>query len=174
MNATEILAYHHVALQPFCVIPIRNQPNVKNCLCLNMDCSKLSAPHTLLRYVPYFSRAVMQKGHMQTIKDHLTSIDIKSDAKLSVKYWNLKAGNSKPKVIWKVKNQFSAYKPLSKRCSLCLNEKLEIFEDKENNLWNNISEVISKCRHQNKNMLRTLASKIQNPNVKKIKDTSTQ
>lgn len=77
MNATEILAYHHVALQPFCVIPIRNQPNVKNCLCLNMDCSKLSAPHTLLRYVPYFSRAVMQKGHMQTIKDHLTSINIK-------------------------------------------------------------------------------------------------
>ena len=44
-------------------------------------------------------------------------------------------------------NQFSAFNPQSKRCSLCLNVKLEILEDKENNLLNKNSEVISKCRH---------------------------
>ena len=60
-----------------------------------------------------------------------------------------------------MKNQFSANNPQSKRCFPCLNEKLEILEDKENNLLNKKFEVlISNCRHQNKYMLRTLVSKI--------------
>ena len=87
--------------------------------------------------------------------------------KLSVEYVNLKVGNSNPKVTWAVKKQLSAYNPQSKRSSLCLNEKLEILEGKENNLLNNRSEAISKCRHHNKYMLQTLASKIQNPDVEK-------
>ena len=77
----------------------------------------------------------------------------KNDTKLSVDYWNLKAKNSNPKVTSAVKNQFSAYNPQSERCSLCLNKKLKILEDKENNLLNKKSELISKCRHQNKCML---------------------
>ena len=89
----------------------------------------------------------------------------KNDTKLSVECWNLNAGNSNPKVTWAVKNQFSACNPQSKRCSLCLNETLEILEDKEKNLLNKKYEVISKCRHQNKFMLRTLASKIPNLDV---------
>ena len=48
---------------------------------------------------------------------------------------------------------------------LCLNEKLEILEDKENNLLNKKSEVRSKCHQHNKYMLETLASKAQNPDV---------
>ena len=65
----------------------------------------------------------------------------------------MSAGNSNPKVTWAVRNQFSAYNPQSKRYFLCLNEKLEFLEDKENNLLNKKSEVISKCRHQNKYVL---------------------
>ena len=92
---------------------------------------------------------IHSKNDTQTIKDDSTSIDTKT-TKLSVEYWNWKAGNCNPKVTWAVKNQFSAYKPQSKRCSLCLKEKFEILEDKENNLLNKKSEVISKYRHQNK------------------------
>ena len=36
----------------------------------------------------------------------------------------------------------------------CLNEKLEILKDKENNLLNKKSELMSKCRHQSKHMFR--------------------
>ena len=89
----------------------------------------------------------------------------KNDTKISVEYWDLKARNSNPKVTCAVKNQLSAYNSQSKRCSLCLNEKLEILEDKKNSLLNKKSEVISKYRHQNKHMLRTLASKVQHPDV---------
>ena len=55
--------------------------------------------------------------------------------------------------------------PQSKRYSPCLNEKFEILKDKENNLLNKKIELILKCRHQNKYILQTLASKIQNPYV---------
>ena len=64
-----------------------------------------------------------------------------------------------------MKNQSIVYNLQSKRCFLCLNEKLEILEVKENNLLKKKSKIISKCHHQNKYMLRTLASKIQNPDV---------
>ena len=57
----------------------------------------------------------------------------KNDMEIS---WNLKAGNSNPKVTQAVKNQFSGYNPQSKRCSLYLNEKFKILEEKENNLLN--------------------------------------
>ena len=62
-------------------------------------------------------------------------------------------------------NQFIAYKPQSKRCLLCLNEKLEILEDKENNLLNKKSEVIQICCHQNKDIFQTLVLKRRNPDI---------
>ena len=71
------------------------------------------------------------KNDAQTIKDHSTSVNVKT--KLSVEYWNLKVGKSNTKVTWAVKNPISACNPQSKRCSLLLNEKLEILEDKGNN-----------------------------------------
>ena len=98
------------------------------------------------------------KGISETLlyANHKGSFNIskyENDTKLSVEYWNFKAGIYNPKASWAVKNQFRAYKPQSKRCSLCLNEKLEILEDKEeNNLLNRKSEIISKCHHQNKYM----------------------
>ena len=72
--------------------------------------------------------------YMYICSNHKNSFNInryKNDTKLSVEYWNLKAGNFNPKVTWAVKNQLCACNPQSKRCSLCLNEKLEILEDKE-------------------------------------------
>ena len=73
----------------------------------------------------------------------------KYDTKLSVEYWNFKAGNTNPKLTWEVKNHLSAYNLQSNKYSLYLNDKHEILEDKENNSLNKISEAIPKCRHQN-------------------------
>ena len=57
--------------------------------------------------------------------------------------------------------KFRAYKLQSKRCTFYLNEKLEMLEDRENNLLNKKSEVILKSRHQKKYMFTTIVSKIQ-------------
>ena len=51
------------------------------------------------------------------------------------------------------------YNPNTKRCSLCLNEKLEIARCKEQNLRNKRSEIINKCRHRNKFALALYDSK---------------
>ena len=41
----------------------------------------------------------------------------------------------------------SPYSPNSKRCYLCLNEKLEIATCRSNNLLNKKTELVSNCRH---------------------------
>ena len=44
-----------------------------------------------------------------------------------------------------------AYSNITKRCPLCLQEKLAIISyEKPEELLNKRSELISKCRHQNK------------------------
>ena len=53
----------------------------------------------------------------------------------------------------KIIKQVKDYNPATKRCALCLAEKLSILEHEGNNLLNKRSEIISKCRHRNKHML---------------------
>ena len=163
---------------------VLNKPvnqNTRKCNCINKNTCPLNG-NCLLKNVLYIATIKSDKKnyHPRNFKgisedtfkkryaNHKRSFNInryKNGTKLSVEHWNLKVGNSNPKVTWAVKKQFCAFNPQSKRCSLFLNEKLEILEDKENNLLNKKSEIIMKCRHQNKYMLRTLASKIQNPEV---------
>ena len=60
--------------------------------------------------------------------------------------------------ILKIKGRYNSYNPISRRCNLCLNEKLEILDDQDKNLLNKRSEIIPHCCHQNKFKLKTLGS----------------
>ena len=58
-------------------------------------------------------------------------------------------------IKWRVVQKAKAYSNITKRCSPCLEEKARrITADRRSSL-NKRSEVISKCRHQNKFMLST-------------------
>ena len=59
-----------------------------------------------------------------------------------------------PRISWSIKG----YNPNSRRCSLCLHEKLEIVDNPEEILLNKRLEVISQRRHRNKYKLKTLVS----------------
>ena len=48
----------------------------------------------------------------------------------------------------------------SKRCNLCLTEKLEILDNPDENFPNKRSEIISQCCHKNKYRIKSLASSI--------------
>lgn len=76
-----------------------------------------------------------------------------NDTALSKEVWRLKKNKETPKIRWKIIKKCSPYKPNSKNCNLCLNEKYEILTFKGNNLLNQKNELISKCRHQNKFLL---------------------
>ena len=82
----------------------------------------------------------------------------KHDTKLSTEYWTLKTKQLNPWISWMIKGIYKSDNPTSKRCNLCLTEKLEILENPGKKLLNKRSEIISQCRHKNKYRLKTLAS----------------
>ena len=76
----------------------------------------------------------------------------KSDTELSNKFWRIK-DKLNAKITWEILGRHQAYNTTSKRCSLCLNEKLKIALHKNNNMLNRQTEILDKCRHKNKYVL---------------------
>ena len=62
--------------------------------------------------------------------------------------WRIKNSGHHPKVKWKIVKKYVPYRPQTKRCLLCLNEKLEIAAYKKQKLLNKRNEIVSKCQHQ--------------------------
>ena len=92
--------------------------------------------------------------------NHKSSFKNKSKAsstELSKYLWELNEQNKQFTISWSIAKKCHDYNPVTKSCHLCLSEKLLIcnFKDK-NNLLNQRSELVSKCRHQNKFFLTTL------------------
>ena len=70
--------------------------------------------------------------------------------KLSKEYWAIKRNHFTPIITWRIIRKCATFNTTKRKCYLCLNEKLEIASYKGDNLLNRRSELISKCRHQNK------------------------
>ena len=64
--------------------------------------------------------------------------------------WRIKDKGGDFSIAWRIIGHAVAYNPTSKRCNLCLSEKLYIAENTGTNLLNQRNELISKCRHMNK------------------------
>ena len=73
----------------------------------------------------------------------------KNDTQLSNELWKIKASKEEPVL---------AYNVNTKRCLLCLNEKLQIAIYRGNNMLNKRTEIISKGRHRNKYALASYDS----------------
>ena len=73
----------------------------------------------------------------------------------------MKKSGQIPVTTWEIVRKCSSYNPISKRCYLCLNEKLEVASYQGNNLLNKKTELISKCRLQNKYSLSKYDTKKQ-------------
>ena len=82
------------------------------------------------------------------------NIRYRLETELSKFIWDLKSNNQTYSIKWKVMKKTSGYNPISKLCSLCTAEKLEICKfKKKDKLLNKRNELISKCRHENKHLL---------------------
>ena len=80
-----------------------------------------------------------------------------NDTSLSKYIWSLKdAGISDYSIRWSISRRAAGYSKSTKKCGLCLAEKLLIceFQDKDS-LRNDKSELVSKCRHLNKHLLKS-------------------
>ena len=67
--------------------------------------------------------------------------------------WRLKDKSEEYNIKWTFITKATLYSNISKRCDLCLAEKLHIIKANYNTLLNKQSELISKCCHVNKYLL---------------------
>ena len=67
----------------------------------------------------------------------------------------LKDSGTDYKVTWRIHSRAFPYKPGSKRCDLCLQEKLAICLADPTKTLNSRKEMVSKCRHKRKFLLKT-------------------
>ena len=73
-----------------------------------------------------------------------------NSTELSKYIWQLKDNETDYRVQWTIITAAQPYNNISKRCDLCTSEKLYIINGHNNNPLNKRSELISKCRHENK------------------------
>ena len=77
----------------------------------------------------------------------------RTDSKLSVYVWELreKYGINDPNITWSIHQRRSPYRCGSRKCDLCLSEKLAILKnDSGHPSLNKKSEIMDKCRHRSK------------------------
>ena len=105
--------------------------------------SRISFHHTT-------TRSLMQMTHNHTFKYE----EKKTSTELSNYVWDLQLKDINPSLTWSVIDHDRPYVNGSKRCNLiCLTEKFHIITS-ELDLVNKRSELISKCRHSNKFVLK--------------------
>ena len=83
-----------------------------------------------------------------------STFKLSNSTELSKDIWQLKDININFTTKWSIIARARPYNNSSKRCDLCLAEKLYIIKHSNNNLLNKRSELISKCRHENKFYLK--------------------
>ena len=78
----------------------------------------------------------------------------KKETELSKHIWSLKDNKIDFEIKWSILKHASSYSNNTKRCQLCLWEKYFIITSKKSKTLNSRSELISKCRHANKFLLK--------------------
>jgi hypothetical protein len=78
------------------------------------------------------------------------------ETELSKFIWSLKDNNMPYVLRWEIQSTAAPYKEGSRRCDLCLTEKVAIVRAEPKGLLNKRTELISKCRHRRKFLLSAI------------------
>ena len=142
-----------------------NCPNKDNCP-LNNKCLSTNVCSASVNYPDNQNRDVnkvyigltepMWKLRYGVHKHTFSRRNTPNDTALSRFIWELKdQGINNYNIKWSILKRASGYNKISKTCGLCLMEKLLICEyPDKNKLINDRSELVSKCRHQYKHILK--------------------
>ena len=95
-----------------------------------------------------FKQRFTQHKHSFRHRSHMNSTE------LSKYIWQLRDSKKDFNIKWTIICRVRPYSNITKRCDLCTTEKLMIINSKPDELLNKRSELISKCRHENKFHLR--------------------
>ena len=95
----------------------------------------------------------------QNTRNHSHLLTTRTTRNCPRNFWKIKDHGDNPIIKWSVLNYCKPYSQSSNRCNLCLKEKTELALFSGDNLLNNKTELLSKCRHQNKYNLYSYDSK---------------
>jgi len=94
-----------------------------------------------------------QPPFKQRYGNHMSSFrgsKYENATELSKHIWELKKSNKPYSITWEIVESAPAYSNVSKKCQLCLAEKFNILMADKAVALNKRSEIVGKCRHQNK------------------------
>ena len=92
-------------------------------------------------------------------RNHKSSFNLKkhhSKTALSSQIWKLKEEGTSFNISWSIEKRSFPYKCGTRRCDLCLSEKVSIMRAEPKGLLNKRTELLDKCRHRNKFLLCNL------------------
>ena len=92
-------------------------------------------------YIKEVAKQVLRRAVVTT--KHYLSYRCTNSIPIYQQYWNSKAKHLIPRMSWKINGIYKHFNPNSKRCNLCLTEKLEILDNADKNLLNKRLKIIS-------------------------------
>ena len=101
----------------------------------------------------YVGLATNFKEHYRNHKTSFRHSKRRNETELSKYIWNLQNKKKPVQIKWKILKKCKPYSNISKKCSLCLNEKLIIICKKELCSLNRRNELASSCPHRNRDVL---------------------
>ena len=161
--AQELAARNHIKWQYFCLaIP---------CLCTWDKHNRKTLTHKILDrnmkfyevYLKFMQDCYLWLLSFMLIPIYISFLKIKkysNGTTLSKYIWDTKEKHQEtPTLKWSIVKQVPSYSNITKKCLLCLHEKFEILNyPNPVEMLNKRSELISKCRHSNKFLLKIFKS----------------
>ena len=96
------------------------------------------------------------KENFENNPENITHKKYSNETELSKHIWHLKQNKTDFTIKWSIIKKSISYTGGSKRCNLCLEEKLNTLKEKDNCLLNKRSEIISACQHKNRFQVKSL------------------
>ena len=96
---------------------------------------------------------------LERYRNHIKSFTHKkysNETELSKHVWHLKQKKTDFTIKWSIIKKSISYTGGSKRCNLCLEEKISILKEKNNCLLNKRSEIVSACQHKSRFQVNNL------------------
>ena len=133
----------------------RSKPNCPlNGECLTQSLvSKATSSTSNKNFVYYGTSEGEFKTRYNNHTKSFTHRECMNETELSKHVWNLKDHGLDNNLSWEIHKKTSSYQCGSKRCDLCLSEKVSIICADPDTSLNKRTELTSKCRHRNKFLL---------------------
>ena len=137
----------------------------RSCNCRNKECCPLEG-HSLRECMVYEATVSTDnnfklyygycKGEFKPrFYNHTKSFrDRGNETELSKYIWQLKDESKSYSIRWSIFMYATPYKCGTRRCNLCLTQKYVIARADQEHLLNKRTEIISKCRHGNKYLIK--------------------